>query len=116
MMDWWKSERIENILISLLFVWLRVKKWMDGKKKKFAKTYSHTLIKKWCPIKTKIWQTKEKKNHPNLLKNNNHVKKKKITSSFTKKKPKNKKQIKSNHCQPTPKKKKKGKVSQESKR
>ena len=27
----WKSERIENILISLIFVWLGVEKWMDGK-------------------------------------------------------------------------------------
>ena len=111
MMDWWKSKRIENILISLLFVWLRVKKWMDGKKKKFAKTYSHTLIKKWCPIKTKIWQTKEKKNHPNLLKNNNHVKKKKSRLVLQKKK---KNQIKSLSTH-TPR-KKKGKVSQESKR
>ena len=83
---------------------------MDGKKKKFAKTYSHTLIKKWCPIKTKIWQTKEKKNHPNLLKNNNHVKKKKITSSFTKKKPKNKKQNKSNQITVNPHQKKKKKA------
>ena len=31
----WKSGRIENILISLFFVWLGVKKWMDGKKNKF---------------------------------------------------------------------------------
>ena len=27
----WKSGRIENILISLIFVWLGVKKWRDGK-------------------------------------------------------------------------------------
>ena len=26
-----KSERIENILISFIFVWLGVKKWRDGK-------------------------------------------------------------------------------------
>ena len=26
-----KSERIENILISLIFVWLGVEKWRDGK-------------------------------------------------------------------------------------
>ena len=26
-----KSERIEKILISLIFVWLGVKKWSDGK-------------------------------------------------------------------------------------
>ena len=41
-MEGWKSERIENggmmesgrienILISLIFVWLGVKKWRDGK-------------------------------------------------------------------------------------
>ena len=41
-MEGWKSERIENsgrmesgrienILISLIFVWLGVKKWKDGK-------------------------------------------------------------------------------------
>ena len=27
----WKSERIENILIYLLFVWLGVEKWKDRK-------------------------------------------------------------------------------------
>ena len=27
----WKNERIENILISLFFVWLEVKIWRDGK-------------------------------------------------------------------------------------
>ena len=27
----WKSKSIENILISLIFVWLRVEKWRDGK-------------------------------------------------------------------------------------
>ena len=27
----WKSERIEKILISLIFVWLEVKKWKDKK-------------------------------------------------------------------------------------
>ena len=29
----WKSKRIERILISLIFVWLGVKKWSDGKNK-----------------------------------------------------------------------------------
>ena len=114
-MEKWEDRKYFNFPPFCLVESEKVDGWKK-KKKKFAKTYSHTLIKKWCPIKTKIWQTKEKKNHPNLLKNNNHVKKKKITYIFTKKKPKNKKQIKSNHCQPTPKKKKKGKVSQESKR
>ena len=27
----WKSRSIENILFSLLFVWLGVEKWRDGK-------------------------------------------------------------------------------------
>ena len=27
----WKSGRIEKILISLIFIWLGVKKWRDGK-------------------------------------------------------------------------------------
>ena len=27
----WKSGSIENFLFSLLFVWLGVEKWMDGK-------------------------------------------------------------------------------------
>ena len=31
MVGGWKSERIEMILISLLFVWLGVEKWNDGK-------------------------------------------------------------------------------------
>ena len=31
MVGGWKSGRIENILISLIFVWLRVEKWRDGK-------------------------------------------------------------------------------------
>ena len=33
MVGGWKSERIEKILISLIFVWLGVKKWRDGKSK-----------------------------------------------------------------------------------
>ena len=31
MVSKWKSEGIENILIFLLFVWLGVEKWNDGK-------------------------------------------------------------------------------------
>ena len=27
----WKSEGIEKILISLIFVWLEVEKWREGK-------------------------------------------------------------------------------------
>ena len=33
MMGGWKTERIEKILISLIFVWLGVKKWRDEKNK-----------------------------------------------------------------------------------
>ena len=36
MVEGWKSERIEKILISLLFVWLGVEKWRDGKKNAFV--------------------------------------------------------------------------------
>ena len=32
MMRGWKSRRIEKILISLIFVWLEVEKWIDEKK------------------------------------------------------------------------------------
>ena len=67
----WKSGRIKNILISLLFV--RVKKWRDGKSE-FVKIYSYILVKKWWPIKTSKWQTtKKKKKKPNSLKNKKHV-------------------------------------------
>ena len=31
MVGGWKSRRIEKIIISLIFVWLGVKKWKDGK-------------------------------------------------------------------------------------
>ena len=30
-MGGWKSKRIENILFSLIFIWLGVKKWRNGK-------------------------------------------------------------------------------------
>ena len=32
-LEGWKSGRIENILIFLIFVWLRLKKWKDEKNK-----------------------------------------------------------------------------------
>ena len=32
MVGGWKSRRIENILFSLLFVWLSVEKWRNEKK------------------------------------------------------------------------------------
>ena len=37
--------------------------------------FTHILLfKKWCSIKTKKWPKKKKKsNHPNLLKNKNHI-------------------------------------------
>ena len=34
MVGGWKRGRIEKILISLIFVWLRVKKWRDRKNEK----------------------------------------------------------------------------------
>ena len=99
--DWkggWKNERIENILISFLSVWLWVKKWKDGKSE-FGKIYSDTIVKKWCPIKKKKWQTTKKHySHPNLLKNKNHVlekimyKKKKKTLSHPSPRKKRKRQ------------------------
>ena len=52
MVGGWKSERIEKILISLIFVWLGVKKWKD-EKSKFVYIYSFILVKKRCLIKTK---------------------------------------------------------------
>ena len=82
-----------------------------GKKKSLHKFTHIHLLKNDVQSKQKFDKHRKKKNHPNLLKNNNHVKKKKITSSFTKKK---KNQIKSLSTH-TPR-KKKGKVSQESKR
>ena len=33
MVGGWKSERIKNILISLIFVWLGMEKWRDKKSK-----------------------------------------------------------------------------------
>ena len=100
--DWkggWKNERIENILISFLSVWLWVKKWKDGKSE-FGQIYSDTIVKKWCPIKKKKkWQTTKKHySHPNLLKNKNHVlekimyKKKKKTLSHPSPRKKRKRQ------------------------
>ena len=43
-MGGWKSGRIEKILFSLLFVWLGVEKWRNGKNE-FEKIYSYTLVK-----------------------------------------------------------------------
>ena len=87
-MEKWEDRKYFNFPPFCLVESEKVDGWKK-KKKKFAKTYSHTLIKKWCPIKTKIWQTQEKKNHPNLLKNNNHVKKKKSRLVLQKKKKSN---------------------------
>ena len=75
----WKSKRIEEILISLICVWLE---WKHAKMRKMNlyKFTSKPLIKKikikTSPIKTKKWQTinpKRKDNHSNLLKNKNHA-------------------------------------------
>ena len=72
----WKRGRIEKISISLIFVWLGVEKWRDGKSE-FIQIYTYTLVKEWCPIKTKkvINKKKKKFNHINLLKNKNYVQK-----------------------------------------
>ena len=75
MVGGWKSEIIEKILISFFlfsfFVWLRVKKWRDGKNE-FAQIYSLLLLKDDAQLKQKSDKqpTKKKKkyNHPNLLK------------------------------------------------
>ena len=40
----WKSGKIEKILFSLLFVWLGVELWRNGKNE-FEKIYSYTLVK-----------------------------------------------------------------------
>ena len=44
MVEGWKSERIENILFSLIFVWLEVGKWRD-EKNGFEEIYSNILLK-----------------------------------------------------------------------
>ena len=41
----WKNRRIKKILFSLLFVWLRVKKWRDEKKISLNK-FTHILLLK----------------------------------------------------------------------
>ena len=79
-MGGWTSGRIEEKKIfSLLFVWLGMEKWVDGKNE-FEWSYSYALVKE-CLIKKK-WQItthththththKRKSNHPNLFKNKN---------------------------------------------
>ena len=65
-----KSERVEKILIFLLFVLIGVKKWRDEKKCVYKFTHI-PLLKNEALLK----QTKksDKKNHPNLLGNKNHI-------------------------------------------
>ena len=53
MVSKWKNEGIENILIFLLFVWLGVRKW-SYEKNECINLLIYTLIKIWCPIKTKM--------------------------------------------------------------
>ena len=66
MVGGWKSEIIEKILISFFlfsfFVWLRVKKWRDGKNE-FAQIYSLLLLKDDAQLKQKSDKqpTKKKK-------------------------------------------------------
>ena len=45
MVGGWKNRRIKKILFSLLFVWLRVKKWRDEKKISLNK-FTHILLLK----------------------------------------------------------------------
>ena len=89
MMGGWKSGRIENILISLIFVWWEWKSGVTEKVSLFK--FTHILsLKNLCPIKKKISnkKTKKKCNHPNLIK--------KITSKPKKNKKKTKKKAKEN--------------------
>ena len=40
--------------------------------------FTHTIVKKWCPIETKKWQSNQKKyDHPNLLLKKSCIEKKK---------------------------------------
>ena len=49
----WKSERIENILIFLIFVWLRVEKWRD--EKMYLYKFTHvSLLKNDALLKKKV--------------------------------------------------------------
>ena len=61
MVGGWKSGRIQNILISLIFVWLGVEKWRDEKMS--LNKFTHIpLLKNDAQLKTKMWQiTKNKK-------------------------------------------------------
>ena len=65
---------IEKILISLIFVWLRVKKWNDRKSGMIEKMslykFTHiSLLKNDTKFKQKSdkQQPKKKNNHPNIL-------------------------------------------------
>ena len=76
----WKSKRIENggriekILISFIFVWLRVEKWRD-KKVSFYKFTHIPLLKNYDQLKQKSDKQPKKKNAINQF-----IKKKKIMS------------------------------------
>ena len=72
MVGGWKSERIEKILFSLLFVWLRVKKWRD-EENGFEYIYLYTLGKEWCPIKTKKIKIMSQKKSRLLKKKKTHT-------------------------------------------
>ena len=59
----WKSERIENILIFLIFVWLEVKMLRNKKKVNLYK-FTHTpLLKNDGQLKQKSDKQPKNKNH-----------------------------------------------------
>ena len=70
MVGGWKSGRIEKILFYLLFVWLRVENWRDGKKKCLYKFTHIPLLKNYDQLKQKSDKQpkkKKKNNHPKLF-------------------------------------------------
>ena len=68
MVEGWKSGRIEKILISLIFVQLGVEKWM-GRKNKFVKIYSYTLLKNNGQLKQINDKQPKKKKITQFIKN-----------------------------------------------
>ena len=78
-LELWKCEGIENIMIFLLFVGLE---WKSRSKEKVSLyKLTHIPLIKNDAQKVTSKKRKRKRNHPNLLKNKNHVLKIKIISS-----------------------------------
>ena len=71
MMGGWKSERIKKILISLIFVWLEMEKWRNGKKWVCIK-YSYTFLKNGVQLKKRKKRTRQCSNW-NLIKKKSKV-------------------------------------------